>query len=92
MGSWGQGLILPIISDHPTHFLPGQAEAQGGASRAETQGFHIPSTSSVLSLYGWDKGLTHGCEGVPQIFLVDNAITVLVDYREGLRKVGAGRG
>lgn len=36
-------------------------------------------------------GLTHGCKGVPQVFLVDNAITVLIDYREGLWRAGTGR-
>lgn len=35
--------------------------------------------------------LTHGCKGVPQVFLVDNAIAVLVNHSEGLWRAKAGK-
>lgn len=49
--------------------------------------------STALDIYrvGWGAGHTHGCKGIPQVFLVNNAITVLVNYCEGLWRSGAGR-
>lgn len=41
---------------------------------------------------GGSRGLTHGCKGVPEILLVDNAISVLVNYSKSLWRVGVGTG
>lgn len=41
---------------------------------------------------GGNRGLTHGCKGVPEILLVNNAISVLVNYGKSLWRVGVGTG
>lgn len=41
---------------------------------------------------GGNRGLTHGCKGVPEILLVNNAISVLVNYSKSLWRVGMGTG
>lgn len=89
--------MLPVNSDHPIHFfLSHPFFILDRLSPKVTWQDWDPQLlnaqdSAALSLYRLRRQLTHGCKSVPQVFLVNNAIPVLVNYCEGLWRAEARR-